>query len=82
MTKQDVINNIGKKVKVAFKPHDRRFPMIGIFVRCHDSEYLESKGLIRFINQSKFDYVKDFSRPEIGLTKIYTISDFNFIQAL
>lgn len=82
MTQADITKKIGKKVKVAFKPNDRRFPMIGVFVNCPDSEDLLSKGMIRFINQSRMDFVKDWSSPEIGLTRIYKITDFNFIQLI
>lgn len=65
---------IGQKVKVYFKENDRRFPMIGIFVRLADFDQLSSKGMVRFVNQSKLDYWSD-AQP-VGLTKIYVANDF------
>ena len=69
---------LGKKVKVYFKPHDSRIPMIGIFVNMKDSEEYASKGFIRFVNQTKLDFWQ--TNPNIGLTKIYKTSDFQLIK--
>jgi hypothetical protein len=62
-------------VKVIFKEHDERFPMIGKFVHLTDAKELWHKNLIRFVNQSKLDFWND-SEPNIGLTKIYNFGDF------
>lgn len=69
------------KVKVYFKEHDVRNPMIGIFVNLRDSDELKTKDMVRFVNQSRLDFWNP-EEPNIGLTKIYKVTDFTQIKEL
>lgn len=65
---------INQKVKIIFKHHDERFPMIGKFVNIHDAKELSSKGMVRFVNQTKLDFWSD-ENPQVGLTRIFVATD-------
>lgn len=68
----------GLKVKIVFKKYDTRLPIIGKFVYLEDSDSLKSKGMIRFVPASKFDFWSD-SNPQVALTKIFVVNDIEHI---
>lgn len=60
-------------VKIIFKPHDERTPIIGKFVDLNDSKYLKGKNMVRFVNQSRLDNYKG----DVAMTRIYAVNDFS-----
>jgi hypothetical protein len=74
MTVEQIQPKIGKLVKIFFSKHDERFPIIGIFVNLKDANELSSKGMIRFVSQSRLDHW-DSENPSVGLTRIFVASD-------
>lgn len=80
-TINQIENLYNTDVKISFKNHDDRFPMIGQFVKLKDHEHLSKKGMVRFVNQSRLDHF-DKNEPQVGLTKIFVASDFSVISIL
>ena len=76
MNLNQVQSKVNSIVKVVFKEHDKRTPMIGKFVNLKDSKDLSRKEMIRFVNQSRFDFWND-EEPSVALTRIYCVSDFS-----
>jgi hypothetical protein len=75
MTREQLTFKMNTLVKVVFKPHDERMPMIGKFVKLRDGDELMKKGMVRFVNQSRLDFWDD-EKPSVALTRIYCIDDF------
>lgn len=75
MKTEDVTKKKNQLVKIIFGERDQRLPMIGKLVDMEDSESLESKGMIRFVNQSKLEYFEQ-DTTRAALTKIYVMKDF------
>lgn len=81
MEMQQLESKIGQKVKIIFKERDQRYPMIGKLVAMTDHKSLTSKGMVRFVNQTKLDYWDD-TNPSVGLTKIYVVKDFSQVLSV
>lgn len=78
MTHDQVKKLIGKKVKVYFKEHDTRLPMIGKFVELEDSKELEVKRMVRFVSLSKEDnYESAVQMRKIEFTRLFKVNDFH-----
>lgn len=65
---------IGVLVKIVFKEHDQRTPILGKFVSMFDDEELASKKMIRFVSYSRFSEWDD-DEPRTSLTRIYVLTD-------
>lgn len=81
MTVKSLEKKIGKVVKVIFKEHDSRYPMIGKIVLCKDAVELEKKGMVRFVSQKYFEFWED-ENPQIGMTRIYVTADFSQVNVM
>jgi len=75
---EQVIKMVDENVKVYFKPHDKRYPMIGKFVYLQDGKHLESKKMIRFIRE---DRIEDWDGTSVYPTSIYVVTDFKMIES-
>lgn len=75
---EEITKKKDKLVKVIFGPKDQRFPMIGKFVFLKDADELSSKGMVRFVNQTKLEFFEKGKGGE-ALTKIYVFKDFSQI---
>lgn len=64
-------------VKIYFKSHDSRYPMIGSIVYLSDGKELADKKMVRFIREDKLEDWDGFS---IASSKIYVVSDFKMIE--
>jgi len=80
MTTEQIEKYQNKKVKAFFGQKSDRFPIIGKFVKLKDHEELSSKGMVRFVSLSRFDFFKD-ENPDscLGMTRIYVAKDFTQI---
>lgn len=76
MTHDQIKKLIGKKVKVYFKEHDTRLPMIGKFIELEDCEELLKRGWIRFVHLSNQEFF-DSAMNKINFTKMYKFNDFH-----
>lgn len=76
--KDDCSASSSKMVKVYFKEHDVRMPMVGKFVMMKDGTDLAKKSMVRFVANSRTDYWSD-QNPQIGLTRIFNSNDFTQI---
>ena len=76
----DIISAVNKSISEGSKAkayREMRTPIFGKFLALSDHEDLMSKGMVRFLSESRADQYA--VKPDITLTRIYVLRSFYII---